>query len=367
MSHRVRRRDAALLLLSRRQFAESAMVVRPQGLRNGVLAGFQAALTVALALPLVQLSAWSNLIGFASLGALVALFGRFAPKARRNRVVVYAGLCQVSALGIMSVASLAGLPLPVLLALLALLGGVYFLISTVGRFGPPGPLIFMFAGMAGMHAPTGMADLGARLAITAVVSALAVAVCAASEIFREKEAEATVVEDAPLRQRLRPLWPTFMRLTAGALIAGWVAYAIGVNHPGWAAMGAVAVLQGVHLHATLNRALQRVAGTVVGGVLIWIVLSQSPSVWTGIAILFLLQWVTEIVIGYNYALGQMFVTPMALLMTYLAATAAAGADMAPERIMDTLLGAVIAVVLAVVFSTAQDRHHLAQRHGLIPD
>ena len=30
------------------------------------------------------------------------------------------------------------------------------------------------------------------------------------------------------------------------------------------------------------------------------------------------QYVTEVIIGYNYALGQVTVTPMALLMTYLA-------------------------------------------------
>ena len=358
---RVRRRDAARLLMSSRQLAESAAVARPQGMRNGVLAGFQAALTVAIALPLVQISPWSHLIGFAALGALVALFGRFAPTARRNRIVLYAALCQISAVAVMSVASFAGLPTMALLLSLAVLGGVYFLISTVKDFGPPGALIFMFAGMAGMSAPDSMEALGLRIAMVVAVALLAVVVCTLTEPLRHKQSGPSAPVD-PVWQRLKPLWPAFGRVTAGAALAGWVAYFMGQAHPGWAAMGAVAVLQGIHLHVTLNRAMQRVVGTVVGAVVIWIILSQSPSVWTGIALLFALQWLTEIVIGYNYALGQMFVTPMALLMTYMAAPGRVGAEMAPERIMDTLLGAVIGVVLAVILSSHAERHRLAQHH-----
>lgn len=105
-------------------------------------------------------------------------------------------------------------------------------------------------------------------------------------------------------------------------------------------MGALAVLQGTHLHINMNRALQRTVGTTVGAVLAWLLLIQDPSVWILIAVLVALQILTE-VIGANYALGQV-VTPMALLMTllmtHLAAPQAGGPAMAPERVLDTLLG-----------------------------
>lgn len=101
-------------------------------------------------------------------------------------------------------------------------------------------------------------------------------------------------------------------------------------------MGALAVLQATHLHINMNRALQRTVGTTVGAVLAWLLLIQDPSVWILIAVLVALQILTE-VIGANYALGQV-VTPMALLMTHLAAPQAGGPAMAPERVLDTLLG-----------------------------
>ena len=85
--------------------------------------------------------------------------------------------------------------------------------------------------------------------------------------------------------------------------------------------------------------------------------------WTVIALLVVLQIVTEMVIGTNYAFGQITVTPMALLMSYLASPSADGAGMASERVLDTLIGISIGVVLAVLCSTMDDRVHLAHHHA----
>lgn len=83
-------------------------------------------------------------------------------------------------------------------------------------------------------------------------------------------------------------------------------HAFGADHPAWAAMGALAVMQGAHLHTTMSRALQRTAGTVVAALLAWILLMQDPAVWTVITVLILLQIATEMVIGVNCAFGQRF-------------------------------------------------------------
>ncbi|MHA6732422.1 FUSC family protein [Devosia sp. A369] len=59
--------------------------------------------------------------------------------------------------------------------------------------------------------------------------------------------------------------------------------------------------------------------------------------------------------GINYAFGQVLVTPMALLMTYLGAAQAAGPEIAPERVFDTVLGAAVGIGMAVLLSTMDDR------------
>ncbi len=115
------RRHAAYNLLKPQQFRESIALALQPSLRNSSLAGLQAAATIAIALPLVSLSSWSHLIGFASLGSLVALFGRFAPEAKREWIVFLCAICQTLAVFFMSLATWVGLPLPGQLLLLALL------------------------------------------------------------------------------------------------------------------------------------------------------------------------------------------------------------------------------------------------------
>jgi uncharacterized membrane protein YccC len=82
-----------------------------------------------------------------------------------------------------------------------------------------------------------------------------------------------------------------------------------------------------------------------------------------VAAIVIFQFITEMVIGYNYALGQVTVTPMALLMTYLASPATA-VDMPVERVLDTLLGAALGIVFAVIFSTVDDRVYLAKHRKM---
>lgn len=131
-------------------------------------------------------------------------------------------------------------------------------------------------------------------------------------------------------------------------------------------MGALAVMQGAHLQISMHRALQRMAGTVVGALLAWLILLLVPSLWTIIAVLVGLQIATEMIIGSNYGLGQILVTPMALLMTYLANPGAADMAMVPERVIDTLLGAAIGVSAAVLLSSVEDRRALARHDATRP-
>ena len=337
------------------------MAAQPS-LRNATLAGLQSALTFAIALPLTYLSPWPHLIGFASLGALVALFGRFAPQAARRRIVWRCALWQTFAVLAMSVAAWLGAPLTAQLMLLALACGFFFFIATRGHFGPPGALIFVFAAGAAMGPVESWRGVTERATATAIVAALAWAICAATESFRQ-----FATPEAPFpAEPARPLGHHLIaaaRMTLGSAIAAFAAHAVGAAHPAWAAMGTVAVMQGAHLHISMSRAMQRTAGTVIGACGVWLILAQAPSVWTVIVVLSVLQFATEVIIGANYALGQILVTPMALLMSYLAAGGAASAGMAPERIVDTMLGATIGVVLAVMSSTLDDRVYLAHHHA----
>ncbi|WP_421989754.1 FUSC family protein [Roseococcus sp.] len=357
-----RRVDAVRHLLKPHQVREGMALATQPFLHNSSLVGLQSALTTAIALPLAYLSPWPHLVGFAALGALVALFGRLAPTASRNRIVLMCALCQILAVLTMSTASWLGAPPAAQLILLAFACGIFFFTTVTWQFGAPGALIFVFAAGASMGHVDSWLTVVERTAATAVVAALAYAICAMTEVFRRQAMSGASFPS----ESARPVGHRLIaatRIVLGSGLSAFAAYAVGAAHPAWAAMGTLAVMQGTHLHISMNRALQRMSGTVVGAVLVWMILIQAPSVWIVILLVVLLQIATEMIIGTNYALGQIMVTPMALLMSYLAAPLAAGAAMAPERVMDTLLGCCIGIVLAVLFSTLDDRLHLADHHA----
>lgn len=356
------RLGAARHLLTPRQFRESLALAPQPWVRIALLAGLQAALTGLIALPLIHISPWPHLIGFASLGTLVALFGRFAPEARRSGIVLRCAFWQVFAVFAMSMAAWLGAPLEIQILLLAVGCGLFVFVSTAGGFGPPGALIFVFAASASMGHVGSFQQVMERAVATGIVAALAWIICLSTEAFRRNRSPDIPLPSEPARPFDHRLIAA-ARIMGGSAIAAFVAHATGAVHPGWAAMGAVAVMQGAHLHISMNRALQRTAGTIVGAALIGLVLTQSPSIWPVIALLTVLTIATEVVIGTNYGLGQVLVTPMALLMSYLAAPHAAGIAMVPERILDTLIGASIGMAFAILWSTLDDRAHLAHHHA----
>ena len=357
----LRRRDAVGHLLHPRQFLDSLVVGPQASVRNSTLAGAQAALTILIALSWVYyVSPWPHLIGFASLGALAALIGRFDGAARRRLRLVECGLIQVGTVLVISTAAWLGASEGQQLALLALVcGGLYF-IGMRQRLGPPGPLIFVFAASASVS-PQGLSlsQLGERVAAVAAVAALAWVLSVLTDRLRERREAQPVALQAPAPPT-RELLIGAARCVVGAGLAMAISRALGGSHPAWAALGVVAVLQGPRLHLVMNRAIQRMAGTLVGAVLAWLLLSQTPDVLVVILVLAALQTATEMVIGYNYGLGQIFVTPMALMMTWLGAARTLGPEIAPERVLETCLGAVVGVLLAIVLSTLEDRQHLAK-------
>jgi len=344
-----------LRLLSPARLRESCAIAPAPSLRNAAVVGLQAGLAVLIAAAATHLSPWAHLVGYAALGALAALLGRFAPVGQRMPAVLLAGVLLVGAVALMSLLGLAGATPAALLLCLGLLAGTVSWLAGRWRLGPPGAVIFVFAGCAAMVPVDGWQAAAARVLFTLAGVATAFAVCRATDRLRCAPAA------PPAAPALQAPWLAFARIALCTASAGLLALAAGWQHPAWAAIGAMAVLQGGHLHTTMHRAVQRTLGTLAGAGLAWLILAQHPSFWPLLAAVIMLQLATEVVIGANYALGQIFVTPMALLMTSLAAPAAA-TGMPLARMLDTVLGALVGMAFAVVFSTLEDRVHLAQHH-----
>ncbi|MBP8205547.1 MAG: FUSC family protein [Giesbergeria sp.] len=351
-------------LVSPAQWAESMAIGAPPSLRIFAIAGFQAALAVLLAIVATHFSPWPQLVGYASLGALAALFGRFATVERRMRIVMICAL--LLALGVLlpSLASWADALPWMMVLVLALVAGASTVAVSWWRLGGPGAVIIVFAAGAAYHPVGSGAEVLARVLATLAGGVVAVLTCLVTDRWRAAELKTLRLPPAHVPPWSHQ-WIAAARITACAALAAWLAFMLGWHHPAWAAIGAVSVMQGGHLHITMNRALQRMAGTIVGSFIVWAMLAQQPSFWVVVAAIVVFQFLTEVVIGYNYVLGQITVTPMALLMTYLASPNVA-ASMPVERVLDTMLGAVLGIAFAVAFSSLDDRVHLHEHRSKKP-
>lgn len=160
----------------------------------------------------------------------------------------------------------------------------------------------------------------------------------------------------PLWTRLGPLAPLVLRTAIGCALAGYASLALGVGRPYWALVTAASLYQ-ANITLTWGRGVQRVVGNLVG---VLVFAGVAPLAHSHPAALVLcclaFNFGAEALIGRNYWLGSVCVTPMALLITEFARTQQPG-ELITERVVDTLVGALVGLVAAVVVTNrrATDR------------
>ncbi|WP_405995013.1 FUSC family protein [Streptomyces sp. NBC_00986] len=160
----------------------------------------------------------------------------------------------------------------------------------------------------------------------------------------------------PLWTRLGPLTPLVLRTALGCALAGYASLALGVGRPYWALVTAASLYQ-ANITLTWGRGVQRVVGNLAG-VLVFAAVAPLAHAHPAALVLCCLafNFGAEALIGRNYWLGSVCVTPMALLITEFARTQQPG-ELITERIVDTLVGALVGLVaaFAVTNRRATDR------------
>ncbi|MFF9110081.1 FUSC family protein [Streptomyces sp. NPDC014805] len=158
---------------------------------------------------------------------------------------------------------------------------------------------------------------------------------------------------------LAALAPIALRTFLGCALAGYASLALGVGRPYWALVTAASLYQ-ANLTLTWSRAVQRVVGNLVG-VLVFVAVVPLAHLHQAALVLFCLafNFGAEALIGRNYWLGTICVTPMALLITEFARFQDS-AELITERTADTLVGALVGFVAAVAVTNRRSGDRLEQ-------
>ncbi|MGW0908877.1 FUSC family protein [Streptomyces sp. NPDC002853] len=164
----------------------------------------------------------------------------------------------------------------------------------------------------------------------------------------------------PLWRRLgpgSPLLPIALRTAVGCALAGYASLALGVGRPYWALVTAASLYQ-ANVTLTWNRGVQRVVGNLVGVLAFAAIAPLAHLNHAALIVCCLaLAFGAEALIGRNYWLGSVCVTPMALLVTEFARFQQPG-ELILDRVVDTFVGALLGIVAAMTVTNRRAADHI---------
>lgn len=273
---------------------------------------------------------------YATFGAFTALYGR--AESHRARLAMQSVLAVMLTAAVALGAAIGCLDQRAWIAVpaVAVVAGLGSLVSDLQQWHPPGPLFLVFAVGATSSIPGEPGQIGTAALVAACSAAFALLVGTLGALWNGWGA-AWRPAGRPLD---RDLSRHVVRCVVAVAVAGAIATGVGIGRPYWAMVAAVVPLVARELHAQVTRAIQRVAGTTVGLVLAAVMLEVEMDDLVLVLVVALLMAVTEMLIGRNYGLGLMTITPLALLMVHAMTPMPTGV-LLWDRWLETLIGAVV--------------------------
>jgi hypothetical protein len=315
-------------------------------------------LAVLVTLGLTEYAAFALFAGF------VAIWG--SREQYRHRVVTTSvvGALQILCMFAGLAVSVSGAPLWIeALGLVAVLVVGVGTLNALGSI-PGQPIFPVFAFVVSALVPVRPADLPVAMTVIVASVAFACAVSLSGFVVRavlagRRPSWFRELAPSPRRTlavlRTSALWETVALNVVGSLVAGAIALSVpGLGHPYWAVVAVVSTLPVLRQRHTMSRAMHRVIGTLGGTVIAVGVLLLHPTAWWIVVVAFLGQFLAELFVARNYALCLLFLTPLALSVSWLSVPVSPEA-LALDRIVQTAIGAAISIVLMLVGRAIEHR------------
>ena len=315
---------------------------------------------VGVFVPLITLTLLGrlDLAVFASFGAFTGIYGRNEPHSVRFRSQLRAGSFMLLVILFATLTARVAQTLGVdgtayswlLTAATTLVAGLCSVVVAAWRLRPGGSLfhIFAFAAIASIPAQP---PLWEAMLVAVLTTLLSLLIGMSSRILRSHRTpwkRPPRIRHTALERRA--IWLEGGGYLVAAGLAGTIATLVGeklgFGHSYWAMVAAVVPLVGHSTRHRISRGFQRIAGTVIGLLLMAAILWLNPAPWGMVLVIAACQFGAELFIARQYFVAQVFVTPLALIATLLAAPVDPGL-LLRDRIVETVIGAVIGVAVVV--------------------
>jgi hypothetical protein len=295
---------------------------------------------------------------FAAFGAFTGIYGRGEPHRTRLFLQMRAGSLMLAVMLLASLFARAGQAVGlsdtagtwVQVAATTAVAGACSLITAWWRLRPAGSLfhLFAFAAIASIaHQP----PLWQCMLVAALTAAFCLLIGISSRLVRSRRTLWTMpppVRFSPAEKRSALFEAAGYLVAAGAAgtLATLAGLRLGFGHNYWAMVAAVVPLVGRSTRHRISLGIQRIIGTVLGLVLLAGILMLQPAPWQTVLVIAVCQFGAELFIARQYILAQIFVTPLALISTLLAAPTAP-ATLLRDRVVETVIGAAVGIAVVV--------------------
>jgi hypothetical protein len=300
----------------------------------------------------------TDLAIFASFGAFTGIYGRGELHRKRLFIQVRAGSLMLLVILLATLSARAGQALDLSdaaatwtqVAATTVVAGACSLVIAWWRHRPAGSLFHIFAFAAIASIPN-QPPLWQCLLVSVLTTVFCLLIGISSRLVRSHRTPWAMPE--PVRLTLEE--KRAARLEAvGYLVAAGIAGTLatlagqwlGFGHNYWAMVAAVVPLVGRTTRHRVARGIQRIIGTVLGLILLAGVLLLHPVPWQTVLVIAACQFGAEMFIARQYVLAQVFVTPLALSATLLAAPTPPEL-LLRDRIVETVIGAAVGIAVVV--------------------
>jgi hypothetical protein len=283
---------------------------------------------------------------YATFGAFTSLYGRERVDLHRIVRQGAAGLSLILCVTLGALVAMSGAREWLAIPIAGAVAVASSYVSARHGWVPSGALFQVFAFAAVASVPADAGDLVPAVVVASVSAVFAVLVGNLGALIRRaRRAADPSAPQRPIGGAASGAWLYAVQSGIGVIAAGVIATGSGIGRPYWAMVSAVVPLMTHDFTSQMVRGLHRVIGTFIGLGVAWLLLDLDLADAVVVIIAATLQALTELVIGRNYALALICITPLALLIVHLAAPVVPINDLLKDRGLETVIGVSIGLVV----------------------
>lgn len=326
-----------------RKIRQSALSIGPHAGAHRV--ALRAATSIAVPLIVLYLLGRMDLSIYASFGSLTSLYGRFHYYPDRLRMQLGAGLVFIIVMVIGTLLAVLDAQTTVRIMVVALIATLVTGIAIGYKWHPGGATFAVFAAGAVATIPGDWINVAHVLLVGGSSVLFSLFLTAVLGLLRTRSVQEVFLRLEP--SVYEPDWSVPVTVGVGALLAGLIGQTFDDDHWYWAMVAASVVLAGKATTARLTRSLQRFVGTTLGVLIAAALLWMELPVLALIAVVIVFQGAAELLIGRNYGIAMLVVTPLALLMISLA-NPTAPETLVFDRVFETFIGSLVGTMVTLV-------------------